>query len=97
MTLKKVKPPTYMPQPPIPAIALPTMSAFIVGADAEMALPISKSVTCAMYSHLMLNREYAFDHGITRVAAGRTNAAASHGNLSNSPSELMMFGWMSAT
>lgn len=48
MTLKNVKPPTYIPHPPIPAMARPTINAFIVGEDAEMALPTSKIKTWAM-------------------------------------------------
>lgn len=40
--------PRYIPLPPIPAIARPTMSAFMVGAAPQTVEPISKMATLSM-------------------------------------------------
>jgi hypothetical protein len=44
--------PIYMPMAPIPAIARPTIRAFMFGAPPHRALPASKMTTEIMYSHL---------------------------------------------
>ena len=51
--------PRYIPPPPIPAITLPTMSASMVGAAPQMALPTAKVVTLLICSHLTLKMLYA--------------------------------------
>ena len=40
------------------AMALPTIKAFMSGAPPQSALPVSKTMTCDMYSHLMFRTPY---------------------------------------
>jgi hypothetical protein len=59
LMVSRFKFPRYIPAPPIPAITLPTMSAFILGAAPQIALPIAKVVTLPICSHLTLKMPYA--------------------------------------
>jgi hypothetical protein len=56
----------YIPEPPIPAITLPTMSAFIVGAAPHSVDPASNSTTLPMNTFLMSNLVYSADLNIWR-------------------------------
>lgn len=46
--------PKYIPAPPRPQIARPTISAFMVGAAPQTAEPTSKMAVVTIYSHLQL-------------------------------------------
>ena len=48
----KKKAPDEIPAPPIPVIALPIISPFEVGVDAQTMEPISKTATRANNTHL---------------------------------------------
>ena len=51
----KVITPTYIPDPPTPAIALPTIKASMFGAAPQSADPTSKRKTVKTYSHFASN------------------------------------------
>jgi hypothetical protein len=51
--------PIYIPAPPIPAMTLPTMSVFMLGAAPHSALPKAKVVTLPICSHFTLKIPYA--------------------------------------
>ena len=51
--------PRYMPAPPTPAITLPTMRTFMLGAAPRIAPLIAKIVILPTYNHFTLKIPYA--------------------------------------
>jgi hypothetical protein len=104
--------PRYIPAPPMPAITLPKMRAFMLGAAPQIALPIAKAVTQPTCSHLTLKIPYAFPLSIISENSASSryitykvkivaiepngNPLANQVNLEISPNEPRTADWMSA-
>lgn len=65
----KFKVPRYIPAPPTPAMTLPTISAFMLGAAPQIALPTMKMTTETTWVHLTLKVPYALPLAMKLVFA----------------------------
>jgi hypothetical protein len=88
---------TYIPDPPTPHKARPTIKALIVGAPPHNADPASNSVTHTIYVHLALNWPNTFPHTRFVAAAPIKNATLSQLSLPTSLKCVTMTGCTSAT
>jgi len=97
VTESSVMTPTYMPLPPTPAMARPTMRAFMVGAEPQSAEPTSKMSTLIIYVHFDSIWPKIFPHTKFVEAEPIRKAPVSHGSFWIALKSAMMAGWILAT